>query len=107
MADDALRTVSTHLLVLDENGPINSGVNRYRVACTPESKMPESASNVALRSVVGCALCLETEEFLLLEERMEGGSAADRAAAKAIKAKEAALAAASPAPVTSDTPSSI
>ena len=107
MADDAPRKVSTHLIVLDQNGPINSGVNRYRVACTPESKLPESASNVALRAVISCELCLETEEFALLEEKMNGGSAADRAADKAIKAKAAALAAASATPATNDTPSSI
>jgi hypothetical protein len=109
MADDAPRKVSTHLIVLDQNGPIASGDKRYRVACTPESKLPESASSVAFRSVVTCPLCLDTEEFALLEEEMDGGSAADRAAAKAIKAKAAAkAAAASPAlaPVESDALSS-
>lgn len=108
MADDAPRKVSTHLIVLDPSGPIASGDKRYRVACTPESKLPESASNVAFRTVITCPLCLDTEEFAILEEEMDGGSAADRAAAKAIKARAAAKAAPAPVPVPveSDTPSS-
>ena len=81
-ASDTPRKVFVHLLVHDPEGPIASTITKFRVVCTPDSKLPESASTVASRNVITCPLCLDTVEFLELEEEMDGGSKADRAVKK-------------------------
>lgn len=90
---DQPRFVPVHLLVHDPKGAIQLATTRVRVACTADSGMPESASTVADRRVITCPLCLESPEFLELEEEMTGLSAADKAAKKHADLKAAKLAA--------------
>jgi len=91
-ASDQPRFVPVHLLVHDPKGAIQLATTRVRVACTADSGMPESASTVADKRVITCPMCLESAEFLELEEEMIGLSAADRAAKKHAEDKAKKLA---------------
>lgn len=79
MADE-VRKIFTHLLVHDPQGPIPSATTRLRVACTPKSSMPESASHIPMDTVITCPLCRETDVYKELAEEMHPTPSADKAA---------------------------
>lgn len=76
------RIIFVHLLVHDPDGPIPAANTNLRVACCPDSGIPESASTVALETVITCPLCLASEDYRELNELNNSVSAADSAAAK-------------------------
>ena len=75
-----MKQVFVHFLVYDPNGPIKTSTTNLRVACTPDSKMPYAATPTAMKRVITCPLCLQTEEFKELCEDDKGSSSADDAA---------------------------
>lgn len=79
-----------HLLVHDPKGPIPAATTNLRVACEPGSLMPESASTVAMPTVITCPRCLASADYLELAEEMDATSSADRAAAQHVADLETA-----------------
>lgn len=78
-----VRKVFVHLLVHDPVGLIPASTTNLRVACSPTSLMPESASTLAMETVISCPLCLQSPEYAELNAEMDSTSIADRAAARA------------------------
>lgn len=72
--------VFVHLIVHDPQGPIVTPTSRLRVACTPDSAMPYSATILA--SAVSCPGCIESQIFAQVADEQAPGSKADRAARK-------------------------
>ena len=80
-----------HLLVHDPKGPIPAATTNLRVACEPKSNMPESASTVAMPSVITCPRCLASADYLELVDEVDSTSSADRAAAQHVADLETAV----------------
>lgn len=101
------RQIFVHLLVHDPVGLIESTNTNLRVACSAKSLMPESASTVAMASVITCPLCLASKEYAELSDDADATSHADRAVAEHVAAQESAAVAESAKPsepVQSETP---